>query len=407
MTEQRQPWMQFWGDDFFGSERVLALRPQHQILYLRLLWMAHREGSIPADTRLLARMCGLSHRAFLAGWGDGIAGAFTPHPENQGRLVNGKLERIKGAQQGRQGTQPEDRDTAAARRSEKARRAARARWSNAQEDAPSNAPEHPAEQCPEHPPSNAPSNAPGIAQAMPSESESEPDSESSQHSGGTSTPQERAKDGPGSDPEPDHGPGGDDPAEAHRKRLAVLERAGFATPQERQKVALAFTEVHPRTLAALWESGQGRKDIKRPSAWFARIVRKGPGEVLSAAKHLGHKPTAEVSGVAADAVARVTSGPANQAVEEKPTGILAELVEAIEATGATVSKRQSHQMAQELLSVGCGLEDVRSTWEAAQGQPDRGRAAWWRAEMRHRVRRQVESADPALAGIYGEAVAHG
>lgn len=99
-TKEHQPYMQFYGDDFWSSETVLRLRPEDQMLYLRLLWLSCKEGSIPADTKILARMLGLTHRRFLRLWvTDELRQAFRPAeaaPVRPARLVNARMERVRG-----------------------------------------------------------------------------------------------------------------------------------------------------------------------------------------------------------------------------------------------------------------------------------------------------------------------
>ena len=49
-------WLPFYGDRFFGSERVAVMEPAAQMLYLRCLWRQWTHGPLPADEATLRRL---------------------------------------------------------------------------------------------------------------------------------------------------------------------------------------------------------------------------------------------------------------------------------------------------------------------------------------------------------------
>lgn len=51
------PWMAFFGDAFFESERVVAMSPAAGHLYLYLIWHEYKNGPFSAEPRFLRRLC--------------------------------------------------------------------------------------------------------------------------------------------------------------------------------------------------------------------------------------------------------------------------------------------------------------------------------------------------------------
>lgn len=93
----KDPWMPFYGTDFFEDPPVQAMTWEQRALYLRLLWVAWREGSIPADERGLAALVSMSPARFRKVW-PAIAVKWRAE---SGRLVNDRLERVRGDRQER------------------------------------------------------------------------------------------------------------------------------------------------------------------------------------------------------------------------------------------------------------------------------------------------------------------
>lgn len=89
----KDPWMPFYGTDFFEDPPVQAMTWEQRAIYLRLLWVAWREGSIPDDEHGLAALVSLSPARFRKVW---PAIAVKWRPASPGRLVNDRLERVRG-----------------------------------------------------------------------------------------------------------------------------------------------------------------------------------------------------------------------------------------------------------------------------------------------------------------------
>lgn len=120
----KAPAFQFYPADYLADENVALMTLEEQGAYLRLMCFEWREGSIPADIKKLARLCGCSADAMQQMWG-ALAPCFEPHPEHDDRLVHPRLQKERDALRSR---------------SEQARKAAQARWSkqDAGDDAPKN-----------------------------------------------------------------------------------------------------------------------------------------------------------------------------------------------------------------------------------------------------------------------------
>lgn len=90
------PWFPFYVNDFWSDEAVMCMNNRQVGIYLRLLSLQWREGSIPNDGTKLAALCAESPLDFQLQWaivGECFEGS-QRHPE--GRLVNPRLESIRG-----------------------------------------------------------------------------------------------------------------------------------------------------------------------------------------------------------------------------------------------------------------------------------------------------------------------
>ncbi len=67
------------------------LMPEEKGVFIDLLCHQHQDGSLPADTRRLARMAGMTEEAFLPIW-ETLKVKFKP--TNGNRLVNQKLNQV-------------------------------------------------------------------------------------------------------------------------------------------------------------------------------------------------------------------------------------------------------------------------------------------------------------------------
>lgn len=112
-ARQRDPYLPFYGDDWFGSECVMLMTLAAQGAYLRLLWHAWRKGSIPNDPAQLARMVGAREDEFAALWPE-IEPCWTVRRD---RLVQPHLEEIR-----------QEAAASRKRRTEAGRKAAASRW---------------------------------------------------------------------------------------------------------------------------------------------------------------------------------------------------------------------------------------------------------------------------------------
>ncbi len=89
------PWFPFYVNDFWADEAVMCMNNRQVGIYLRLLSLQWREGSIPDDLNKLAALCGESALEFSSQW-DPVAGCFENGARHlEGRLVNPRLETIR------------------------------------------------------------------------------------------------------------------------------------------------------------------------------------------------------------------------------------------------------------------------------------------------------------------------
>lgn len=139
MAKQPDGAFLFWARDWLTNENVVLMSPAAKGVYVDLLCHCWLEGSIPACSEHLQRIARLDAQAFAAIWAE-LSARFAPHPTLPGRLVNGRMDEERAKAEERRKS-----------RSDKATKAAEARWSNA----------------PRSPRRTAPRNAPSIADASP------------------------------------------------------------------------------------------------------------------------------------------------------------------------------------------------------------------------------------------------
>lgn len=139
MAKQPDGAFLFWARDWLTNENVVLMSPAAKGVYVDLLCHCWLEGSIPACSEHLQRIARLDAHAFAAIWTE-LSERFAPHPTEAGRLVNRRMDEERAKAEERRKS-----------RSDKATRAAQARWSNA----------------PRSPRRTAPRNAPSIADASP------------------------------------------------------------------------------------------------------------------------------------------------------------------------------------------------------------------------------------------------
>jgi uncharacterized protein YdaU (DUF1376 family) len=90
------PWYPWYVKDVLNSERVKMLSLAEEGAYRRALDNAWIEGSMPADPSAFARVIGSGCTTKIAK--KVIETCFSPMPENESRLVNKKLEKIREEQ---------------------------------------------------------------------------------------------------------------------------------------------------------------------------------------------------------------------------------------------------------------------------------------------------------------------
>jgi uncharacterized protein YdaU (DUF1376 family) len=83
--------MLFFGRDFYEDEAVRLMSLEQEAIYMRLLWHAWREGSIPASVEGLAAIVNVPLRRFAKLW-PGVAVKWH-QTEDGSRLINRRQER--------------------------------------------------------------------------------------------------------------------------------------------------------------------------------------------------------------------------------------------------------------------------------------------------------------------------
>lgn len=94
---KKAPAMPVYTKDFDTDERVLMMDLAEEGAYFRLLRLQWREGSIPADIPSIARILRVPPAQARRVWVK-VGPCFKAHPEQAGRLVNGKTERVREEQ---------------------------------------------------------------------------------------------------------------------------------------------------------------------------------------------------------------------------------------------------------------------------------------------------------------------
>ncbi len=90
----RKPWFPFYVDDFWQDEAVQAMSLEEVGLYIRLLSLQWREGSIPADAEKIARIVHVDGSAMGDLW-PAVSSCFGELESDPSRLVNPRLAAIQ------------------------------------------------------------------------------------------------------------------------------------------------------------------------------------------------------------------------------------------------------------------------------------------------------------------------
>lgn len=88
---KKNPAMLLYGEDFYSDEAVRLMSLEQEAIYMRLLWHAWREGSIPAGVEDLAALVDVPVKRFKKLW-PLIAKKWVPAHGEAGRLVNKRQE---------------------------------------------------------------------------------------------------------------------------------------------------------------------------------------------------------------------------------------------------------------------------------------------------------------------------
>lgn len=86
----KSPSFQFYPADFLADENVQLMTDAQVGIYIKLICICWREGSLPADVDKLARIGSKNPRTFKKHW-DTIKDCFIPDPENELRIVHPRL----------------------------------------------------------------------------------------------------------------------------------------------------------------------------------------------------------------------------------------------------------------------------------------------------------------------------
>lgn len=89
----RRPWFSFYAADWLADGVVMAMTPAERGVYIQLLAIQWREGSIPAHKGTLYRLAGLQYPDDEMEILDSVLCKFESLPGSPDRLVNGRLER--------------------------------------------------------------------------------------------------------------------------------------------------------------------------------------------------------------------------------------------------------------------------------------------------------------------------
>jgi len=94
----KPPAFQFYPADFLSDENVAMMSNQEIGCYIKLMCYCWREGSIPADTDKIARLCGEDSSAMAQLW-HSLERCFDSAIDNPLRLVNPRLESERNKQE--------------------------------------------------------------------------------------------------------------------------------------------------------------------------------------------------------------------------------------------------------------------------------------------------------------------
>lgn len=95
MASSKAPAFQFYAADWLSDEQVQLMTLEEEGVYIRLIAYCWREGSIPADTKAISRLCkGASEEAIQS-----VLGCFDEHPNYPGRMKHPRLEKEREKQE--------------------------------------------------------------------------------------------------------------------------------------------------------------------------------------------------------------------------------------------------------------------------------------------------------------------
>lgn len=116
MAEETFPAFLLDAAEWLSDSHVRMLDPYERGLHIDLLCFAWRDGSVPADPKLLSRMLGITPARFSTAWKT-VGRCWRKHPDDAHKLVSPYLERCR-----------EHVDNLREKRAEAGRKGARRRW---------------------------------------------------------------------------------------------------------------------------------------------------------------------------------------------------------------------------------------------------------------------------------------
>ncbi len=90
------PAFQFYASDYLSSSTVQRMTLEAEGAYCRLLFYSWQDGSIPSDIRELASLCKTTPKRMAVLWDVYIKGCWTPMESAPHRLVNARMEQVRG-----------------------------------------------------------------------------------------------------------------------------------------------------------------------------------------------------------------------------------------------------------------------------------------------------------------------
>lgn len=90
MSDKR-PAFQFYPKDYLSDENVMVMSLEEQGAYIRLMSFCWLEGSIPADTERMAKLCFVDGKRMAELW-QSLESCFSPHPKKPGRMTHPRLD---------------------------------------------------------------------------------------------------------------------------------------------------------------------------------------------------------------------------------------------------------------------------------------------------------------------------